>query len=216
MTKTKTKRVKLCATADLIKFLAIDARREEKLRQVRDYGKTSTWGEEAQRAADALQEQRAAAWTACWTARKVVADWLDSVNGKARTHVYRLPSEVEDIVEKVEKRLDRDGVAKRNRGGVRVVARSEVPTTKSYARKGGAVIATRLTLERSSSAWYLVAVERCERYAGPGGEERIDIHLSEVAKAAVIAKALAPYANEPAPGSSPGSAPASTEVQATA
>jgi phytoene dehydrogenase-like protein len=121
-------------------------------------------------------------------------DALEAVNGKARTHCYTTAGELVKIADAIERKLERHGVPIKSRPGVTVTAISGVPTAKAYARKGSrSAIATRVVLERGSSAWYVTNIERQERYTGPGGDEKIKVTMTDAVREAVIKNALSDF-----------------------
>jgi hypothetical protein len=119
---------------------------------------------------------------------------LDGVNGKATAHTYTTARELVAIADAIERKLEKHGVALKDRSGVKITATSGVPTAKAYNKQARSAIATRVTFERGGSAWYVVNVERVERYTGPGGDERIAVTLTDAAREAVIRNALEDFA----------------------
>ena len=117
-------------------------------------------------------------------------DALAAVNGKASAHTYNTPGDLVAIASAIERKLERHGVPLKERAGVTVTALSGVPTAKSYNRQARSAIATRVTLQRGTSAWYVTNAARVERYTGPGGDEKIAVALTDAAREAVIKNAL--------------------------
>lgn len=91
---------------------------------------------------------------------------LDAVNGTATAHTTTRPDEVRSIAAEVEQALETFGLPKTHRRRARAthVSGKGLPNAYSYT-----AIATQLTFERGSKAWYLVAVERARAYAGDTG-----------------------------------------------
>lgn len=133
--------------------------------------------------------QQIGAFTHDAFAAEAVAKVLDEVNGRATTHTYG-PSDIRTLVIDAEKRLAASGVTVANRPGTRVIAISAVPTSKAYARAARGAMATKVVLTRTTSAWVLTSAEKFERYAGPGGGEKITTEISEAAKADIVKSAL--------------------------
>jgi hypothetical protein len=118
---------------------------------------------------------------------------VTEANGKATAHTYEA-HHVESIAERAEQQLARDGITVEHRVGTIVTAVSEVPTSKAYNRQSRSAIATRVVLRRTTACWVLEKVERCERYTGPGGDEKIAITISEAARDDIVRRALDGYA----------------------
>jgi len=117
---------------------------------------------------------------------------LDLINGRAVKHTLSGNDIAHTIVD-VERQLARDGVSLKDRKGIRIVILGGVPTTKSYARKAHTAVTNRVVLERTGTNWWMTECERIDRWAGPGGEEKISVYLTEAAKQAVIKQALSGY-----------------------
>lgn len=112
---------------------------------------------------------------------------LENVAGRARTHTYIFPTEIANIIIDAEKKFAKYGIAKKYWRGNKIVARSGVPTSKSYARKGRTAIASEVRLERGSKDWFLVGVNKIDRWTGPGGDEKITITISKTAMENIVA-----------------------------
>lgn len=126
--------------------------------------------------------------------RTKASNALDAVNGKATAHTYQFCSQILDLVLLAEKRLIKHNVPQNARAGTVVTALSAVPTANAYARKGSkTAIATKVVIERTSTGWFLTAVERVERYTGPGGDEKITIALTDDGIEAVTKNALGDF-----------------------
>lgn len=114
---------------------------------------------------------------------------VDGANGRATAHVFT-PEDIVAMAATAERLLERHGVPKNLRKGCRILAKSGVPESKSYARRSFSAIATEVALERGAGAWYLVSVGRIERYTGPGAGERQDWHVPEHVKSAIFQNAM--------------------------
>jgi len=102
---------------------------------------------------------------------------LDAVNGSATAHTITSPDEVRSIAAAAEQALETFGLPRTHRRGARVehVSGKGLPNAYSYT-----AIATQLTLERGSKAWFLVGVERARAYAGDTGRgTRISISAEQ-------------------------------------
>lgn len=84
-----------------------------------------------------------------------IEERLASVNGKASRHTFTTYGEVWRQAEDAEKVLESLSISKAARSGARYVAQSgsNLPNAYKYAAKASVV-----TLERRSSAWWLVGV----------------------------------------------------------
>ena len=133
------------------------------------------------------------------TMRILVDQWtpqvdavLEPLNGRATKHTLSGNDIAHTIVD-VERQLERDGVPLKDRKGITVEIVGGVPTTKSYARKAHTAVTNRVVLQRTGTNWWMIECDRLDRWAGPGGEEKIQIYLTEDAKTAIIRKALSGY-----------------------
>lgn len=134
-----------------------------------------------------IAKQAAEIWTE-FPAR-VVSDLLADVNGRASTHTLA-QHDVADLVKAAERRLAKAGVTIANRPGAVVTLTGGVPTAKAYARQARSAITTQIVIRRGTSAWYLDAATRIERYAGPGGHERITFSITPAAQADIFRSAM--------------------------
>lgn len=117
---------------------------------------------------------------------------LDEVNGRATTHTYDSLA-IRKLVIDAEDRLIASGVTVDARPGTRVTAISAVPESKAYARTARGAIATKVVLTRTTVAWVLTGAEKFERYAGPGGGEKVTTEITQAAKFDIVKKALDGY-----------------------
>jgi len=114
---------------------------------------------------------------------------LEATNGKATAHTYTLADEIRDIAKEAEDQLAASGVPLADRVGCEIISISGGAVPKSYNNKR---VATRVTMVRGTSAWYLTSVGRTTIY--PDGSGKPAIKLSDKAREAVVRAALAPYA----------------------
>ena len=93
---------------------------------------------------------------------------LRAVNGKAIAHTFQSFHEIEALATAAEKRLDGLGIPKAERAGARFSKRSggKLPNAYKYS-----VNVTWVTLERRSSAWWLVEIHQTHVHpnTAPGG-----------------------------------------------
>ena len=113
-----------------------------------------------------------------------IVDALSAVNGRADRWTLQHYYQVANAADDAEDRLDDLGVLKKHRPGTRAVHVGGTPVRSKYS--GG--ITTKITLERRSSGWFLVDVERFE---SDGGAEETTLHLGPDAGRAVVKAALA-------------------------
>jgi len=118
-----------------------------------------------------------------------IFDALEGINGKATAHTFTTANEIRAVAKMAEDQLAASGVPLAARAGCEIIATSGEVVANRYKNKR---IATRVTLQRGSGAWYLTSVSTTEIYpAGPG---KPSIVLSDKAREAVVRAALAPYA----------------------
>jgi hypothetical protein len=174
-----------------IKLISLkDLKRNADLRKRVD----NAFSEDAKAAARAaLTEFVEATWNI-----KALEPVFAEVNGRAARHTYDAQV-VPGLVRAAEKRLETAGVTVANRPGTRVTCLSGVPESKAYARRASSAVATKIVLTRTTTAWVLTSVERVERYAGPGGHERITTEVSSAAKADIERLAFSEFALLPTP-----------------
>lgn len=82
---------------------------------------------------------------------------LHAVNGRATAHAYTAANEVVNASERGEMELEKLGLPKASRSGAFVKSCSGSRVANAYR---GIRLGTVLTLERRSSAWYLVGVSQ--------------------------------------------------------
>ena len=111
---------------------------------------------------------------------------LAAVNGRATAHVVA-GWQVYRLAARAERDLESRGVPIKARRGVRVTYVPAGPG-RAYARKGRSVVSTRVTIERGSRTWFLVATERYDLWAD--ARETYTIHATEAARDAILTHAL--------------------------
>lgn len=185
-------KIKLITAKDLAAFQE-RAKAREAIRRNLDRPTISSEEAEAIRARlQAWDTETSGLKKKAWLNTDRLVQQFDEVNGKATAHTYSL-TDIWDRVALIERQLGKDGVAASIRSGISVVLVSGVPETNAYAKKARKAIATWVKLERGPSAWYVVGVEREERWAGSGGGEIERIHLTQRAQDAIVRKALKGY-----------------------
>jgi len=106
---------------------------------------------------------------------------LASVNGKAKGHTYTDACELIDLATKAEAELDSLHIRKEARGDCTYTQTSGAKVANAYKNMR---IATRVTLRRGSSAWYLVAVDG--RHIGTAGGGKGHLTITSYAEQAMI------------------------------
>jgi len=184
---TKFKRTNICSNTRLKLFFETRMKRKE-LTVAQGHANPERKASLEEAIATLQRTQRIL--TDQWT--KPIDAVLEPLNGRASAHTLTGSSIVDTMIW-VEGRLARDGVPLAQRKGVRVEIIGGVPTTKSYARKAHTAATNRVVLERTGTNWWMTECERIDRWAGPGGDEKVRIFLTDEAKQAVIKHALREY-----------------------
>lgn len=84
---------------------------------------------------------------------------LKKVNGRAKAHTITTACAVEKLSQRVEQAYAKRGVTKKSLQGAQIVFTPGGPG-EAYAKAGQQVITTSLILERGSTHWALVKIER--------------------------------------------------------
>lgn len=111
---------------------------------------------------------------------------LKAVNGRSKSFCITSMSELIDIAQKAEERLQKQGVTKRNRKGARVTYAPAGPSASSYKYPAKS---TRIVLERNSNSWRLVEVTETSVY--PRSGSTFQLTVSEAAAVDISNKAFA-------------------------
>jgi len=114
---------------------------------------------------------------------------LDSVNGRATSHVMRA-SDVSDIAARADSKLSASGVAIAARRGVRVCYVPSGPG-KAYSRRGRYVATNYAILERGPTGWFLVSCERRDVYSD--AREQFKVVLTDGLGAVIRQHAMRGY-----------------------
>ena len=93
---------------------------------------------------------------------------LATVNGKARTHSYGSMWDLTMVADKADRMLAGYGIPKKQWVGAAVTAVSGDRVPNAYNRKGHTRIATKVTLERRATGWFLTEIGRTEIYQEGG------------------------------------------------
>ena len=137
------------------------------------------------------EAQKAAIMNELDSAQKAVraplCDYLASVNGQAHAHTLGGP-EVVSKAEEIEKDLLERGVSRANLVGTEVIYRpAGKEASRTYERKAGASITTRIHLKRVTDGWRLVKAERDYCYVNQA--QLLDVSVSVTAKDDIVHKA---------------------------
>lgn len=98
---------------------------------------------------------------------------LANINGAAHQHTYSVASQIAQIAEAAEEKLADLGIPAKYRTGAAFIKTSGDPVPKAYAKKSRSRIATRVTLERRATGWFLAACQRTDIHADGGGKGRL-------------------------------------------
>lgn len=110
---------------------------------------------------------------------------LADVNGKASQHAYTDFQEIENLAKTGEARLESLGVKKKDRAGALILATSGGTVSNSYAKQGFSRVATRVRIERKSTDWFIVKIEKQTIYQNGGG---VCVYLTKDQKAAAVSR----------------------------
>ena len=119
--------------------------------------------------------------------KQAIADALAKTNGNAREHTFNHFHELQALAEQAENQLDALSLKKSLRHGASMEAISgkAVPLSYSWARQ-----ATRVVIERRSSAWYLIHVSTADVRQRGGWT---DLQLTQQQDAEAVSKFRAAY-----------------------
>ena len=117
--------------------------------------------------------------------RATIENALSEVNGKASQHAYTDFSEIENLVKKGESRLDSLGVPKKERAGAWILATSGGAVSRAYGRKGFSRVATFVRIERKSTGWFIVKIEK-ETIGQSGGS--VCVYLTKDQKEKAVSR----------------------------
>lgn len=107
---------------------------------------------------------------------------LKAVNGKAEAHAYTSYYEIVELVANADAELARIDLPRSMHAGAEYRALSGEKVNGTYAKKARTRAATRVRLERRSSAWYLTSIEAAEVWQ-QGGSQRLVITPEQQAEA---------------------------------
>jgi hypothetical protein len=92
---------------------------------------------------------------------------LKAVNGRAHAHTYILYAELQDVADNAEARAVVTAGSRKNVVGAVVCSTSGKRMPDSYAKRAITRTATRITIERRATGWFLQRVKRVD--VGPQG-----------------------------------------------
>lgn len=107
---------------------------------------------------------------------------LADVNGQSREHTFNTFKEIGDLAQQAERQLDELSLKKAARPGAAMEAVSGKPVALSYS---WARQATRVVIERRSSAWYLTELD-AEAVWQRGGKSSLQLTQEQDAEAVSI------------------------------
>ena len=96
---------------------------------------------------------------------------LNAVNGKAHGHTYTTFSYIGCIANAAEIKAIRLIGSRKGAIGATVISTSGDKMPNAYAKKAFTRAATRVTLERRPTGWFLTSVERADVYQQGGGDD---------------------------------------------
>jgi hypothetical protein len=118
--------------------------------------------------------------------RATVEEALRIVNGNAQAHTITTFERVWEIAERAERHLDALDIRKNLRTGA---VASYIPAGPAAAAYRYPVIATKIVMERTASAWFLVDVVREKAY--PKQSSRFSLSVSDEAAICSVEHSLA-------------------------
>jgi hypothetical protein len=98
-----------------------------------------------------------------------IVEALKAANGRADRHAFTTFAEVEGLVITAESRLAKTLLPKAAHKGARLIAISGDAVPNAYAKKATTRAATRMELERRSTAWFVTAITADTVYQSGGG-----------------------------------------------
>ena len=102
--------------------------------------------------------------------KSAIEQLLREINGKLSAHVFSDYSEISNLATDAERKLARLLGLKKYYKGAKLSATSGSPMPNAYKYSR---TATKITIERRSSAWYIVAAHREVIYPNDGGSENL-------------------------------------------
>lgn len=118
----------------------------------------------------------------CFGTEEKIEAALRAVNGSATAHTYASAFAIANIALRAESELARSLVNRSNAAGAKYISVSGIDVARSYKRPRAA---TRVTLLRGSTAWYLVGVESVQIWQ-QGGRSRLVLTREQADRAAAI------------------------------
>ena len=102
--------------------------------------------------------------------RRTINILLGEINGKSLAHTAH-DKHIFELAELMEMRLEKFGIAKKDRAGAKASGMSggNVPTAYKYSR-----IVNTYTIERGSSAWFLVSIDKFQNW-GNADKDRLSL-----------------------------------------
>ncbi len=106
--------------------------------------------------------------------RRAINILLGEINGKAVSHTAH-DKHIFELAELMEMRLEKYGIAKKDRSGARAYGMSggDVPNAYKYSR-----IVNTYTIERKSSEWFLVDAQQDEVW-GNASKDRLSLTVAQ-------------------------------------
>lgn len=109
------------------------------------------------------------------TNRALIEAALLAANGRAEEHCYTFAHQVERQTQYAEAKLTALNVPKREWAGASFSVTSGAPVSNAYGKKTSTRRATRLTVERRATGWFLTNVECVDIYQKGGAPVRLTL-----------------------------------------
>ena len=106
--------------------------------------------------------------------RRAINILLGEINGKSLAHTAH-DKHIFELAELMEMRLEKFGIAKKDRSGAQASGMSggDVPTAYKYSR-----IINTYTIERGSTDWFLIAANKIDNW-GNAGKDKLSLTVAQ-------------------------------------
>ena len=112
-----------------------------------------------------------------------IEETLLKVNGRAEQHAYTYYSEVEELAEVAEAKLEKLGIPKGMRPKAQWLEVSGGKVPSAYAKKASTRKATSVSLLRKASGWFLIYASSVPIYKEGGGPGRLLLTQEQASEA---------------------------------
>ena len=115
--------------------------------------------------------------------QRKIEETLLSVNGRAEQHAYTTYSEVGNLAEAAEAKLEKLGIPKGMRPKAQWLETSGSSVANAYAKKASTRKATSVALIRKASGWFLIYASSVLIYKEGGGPGRLLLTQEQASEA---------------------------------